>query len=373
MRYKLLCCALVLLIATPFTASVLAQEFSPIIIKTGDPTPTVVRSGEPFKVTYRAMFFDTVIINEEEMQPSYIGLEEVEVINLEISPSERLYDDSLGYVNVKDFTYTFMIIKPEKKMYKIPPINFVWVEKKAGTPENEATEKEEPRKFLTDEVTVNYITTAVRPPKPQPLDVRDKMVFVSPVPAPDKLRLWAYSVLGVASLLALVVVYKFSGYSKVSKSQESVQVNDEVVDGETTVQIEPILLPKQARKKFLKELRKLRNEDQLASLEKKFRLLVRNLLLAECQGLVRNSMSENEIFAKLESLSENKKKAMKRRYGPILELARRLKKYGEEIDSETYSLNPGEEIDSLRLMALNLETGFLKRLWLHAQLRRKGQ
>lgn len=81
MRYKLLFCVFVLLIATP----VVAQEFSPIVVETGKPTPSVVKTGEPFRVTYRAKFFDTVVISEEQMQPDNIVLDKVEVIGLDIA------------------------------------------------------------------------------------------------------------------------------------------------------------------------------------------------------------------------------------------------------------------------------------------------
>src|SRR3989344_8815842 len=106
MRYKILFCALVVLISTPTWA----QEFSPIVIETGKPTPSVVRSGEPFKITYRAKFFDTVLIDEDQMQPESLALEKIEAIALSIEPKERQYDDTLGFVNVWDFTYTFRII-----------------------------------------------------------------------------------------------------------------------------------------------------------------------------------------------------------------------------------------------------------------------
>src|SRR3989344_1897140 len=129
MRYKFLWGVFVLLIATP----VLAQEFSPIVIKTGKPTPSVVKSGEPFKIIYRAEFFDTVLISEDQMQPESLALEKIEVIGLEIdkNPFDRPKNDTLGFVNVWDFTYTFRIIQPEKDLYKVPSFNFIWVEKRS--------------------------------------------------------------------------------------------------------------------------------------------------------------------------------------------------------------------------------------------------
>src|SRR3989344_2981659 len=195
MRYKFLWGVFVLLIATP----VLAQEFSPIIIETGKPTPSIVKSGEPFKITYRAKFFDTVLIYEDQMQPESLALEKIEAIALVIEPKERQYDDTLGFVNVWDFTYTFRIIQPEKGIYKIPSFNFIWVEKKAGVTVEETKDKEKPMEMPTEEVGIGYVSV-VRPAdkvvKPPPLDIRDEQKFASPIADGVVLRQWAYGVMG---------------------------------------------------------------------------------------------------------------------------------------------------------------------------------
>ena len=371
MRYATLLFAFILLISTP----VLAQEFSPIIVKTGDPTPSIVRTGEPFRVTYRAEFLDTVLIDEERMQPDNLALEKVEVIDLRIQkdPFDRFERGDIGFVNVWNFTYTFRIIQPEKGQYKVPAFNLIWVEKKAGTPEKDARENESPREFLTDEVAVNYVTSVVRPPKPKPLDIRDHSSFVSPVPSAYALRLTAYAVIVTASLLMLVVVFRFFIYAKISKSQDAVGENDRVMDGEATVLIEPVPPPKQARKNFLRDLKQLQDEKHLLSFMKKVRLSIRMLLLAECQGTVKNSMSENEIFVRLNELSDKKKKVMGKRHKPILALAQKLKSYKENIDSDNYSLDSGEEISNLRSLLLNLETSFFRRIWLRIRFNRRGR
>ena len=168
MRYKLFFCVFVLLIATP----VLAQEFSPIVVETGKPIPSVVKSGEPFKITYRVKFLDTVLIYEEQMQPDSLTFEKVEVIGLEVDKNllERPENDSLGFVTVWDFIYTFRIIQPEKGEYKIPPFNFVWAEKRAGVTVEETKGKEEPKELPTEEVGVSYVSSVIEPPQ---LDIRD--------------------------------------------------------------------------------------------------------------------------------------------------------------------------------------------------------
>ena len=103
MRYKLLVCVFVLLVATP----VLSQEFSPIVVETGKPVPSVVKSGEPFKVTYRAKFFDTVLIYEEQMQPDNLALEKIEVIGLEVDKNP--FDRNTDLFNLKKSRVCFKI------------------------------------------------------------------------------------------------------------------------------------------------------------------------------------------------------------------------------------------------------------------------
>ena len=347
MRYKLLVCVFVLLVATP----VLSQEFSPIVVETGKPVPSVVKSGEPFKVTYRAKFFDTVLIYEEQMQPDNLALEKIEVIGLEVNknPFDRPENDTLGFINVWDFTYTFRIIQPEKKVYQVPSFNFIWVEKNAGVTEDETKEKEKPREMPTAEVGVGYVSSIVKPP---PLDIRDEMIFDSPLPDGYKLHRWAYSVIFGAILTFALVVFRFFRDSKIRQSQEAGQeeAGIEIVEDDPVVNTEPILPPKQARKKFLKELKKLDGEARYPTLdlEKKIRLGVRLLLLAELRGTIRASMTGNEICAKLNGLDAKQKKQMRPGYEYALDLAQRLKRYQGDIDSGRCFLDAVTEIAELR-------------------------
>lgn len=362
MRYKLLICAFLLLIATP----ALSQEFSPIVIETGKPNPSVVKSGEPFKVTYRASFFDTVLLYEERMSPDNLALEKIEAIDLEVS-KKRVNNDSLGFVNIWDFTYTFRIIQPEKEVYKIPPFNFIWAEKKAGVTEVETKENEKPREILTEEIGINYVSSIVKPP---PLDIRDEINFSSPMASGIALRQWSYVVMGVSFLISLVTIFRFSRRLKLKKTQElsKKEISTETSESDFIVDRERILSPKQARKKFLRDLKKLRADNRL-DLTKEIRPLVRTLLLAELRGTIQDSMSENEICVKLSGLDAKQKKLVGSKYAIMIDLAQRLKGYQEDIDSEKHSLcavdwrevvELKEEVVGLKLR--NKILSFLKRL-----------
>lgn len=322
MRYKFLACAFLLLISTP----VFSQEFSPIVIETGKPNPSVVKSGEPFRVTYRAKFFDTVLIFEERMQPSNLVMEKIEVIDLKIEPKKREYNDSLGYLNVWDFTYTFRIIQPEKEAYKIPPFNFIWAEKRAGVSDEETREKEKPREFLTEEVGVNYVSSIVKPPA---LDIRDEIIFSSPVASGAVLRRWAYGVIGMALLFLGLIIFRFPRNLKARKSRGSDgESATEVLDIDSVADVGQILPPKQARKKFLAELEKMGDGGQIT----KVRLLVRMLLLSELFGIIKNSMSDNEIYFKLNNLDAKQKKQVGSKYPTMLYLVGKLKDYQDCTD-----------------------------------------
>src|SRR3989344_2542159 len=290
MRYKLFICICVLLVATP----VLAQKFSPIVVETGKPTPSIVRSGESFKVTYRAKFFDTVLVYEGQMQSDNLALDKIEVIGLEIS-KERVSNDTLGFINIWDFTYVFRIIQPEKKVYKIPSFNFIWAEKKAGVTIDETKDKEKPKEMPTEEVGVGYVSTVVKPPS---LDIRDEIDFSSPLPTGYKLRRWAYGVIGISLFVVVVILFRFAKFSKTLKPQEVGQEASIEIEKSMVVDTELLLSPKHARKTFLKELKQLQSEAQHPTLElyRKVRSAVRILLLAELRGTIRSSMSANEIY-----------------------------------------------------------------------------
>lgn len=358
-------CVFILLIATPAQS----QEFSPIVIETGKPTPSVVKSGEPFKVTYRAKFFDTVVIYEEQMQPANLALDKIEVISLGVA-KKRVSNDTLGFVNIWDFTYTFRIIQPERGLYKIPPFNFVWVEKKAGVTAEEAKDKEKPGEMPTEEVGIGYVSSvkpADKPVKPPLLDIRDEISFVSPIADGAVWRRWAYGVIGATFLWTVIIVFKFARYSKTRQSQEAGrEVGAETAEDDLIINIEPILPPKQARKEFLKELNKLQGGNTL-DWTKKIHYLVRKLLLAELNGTIRDSMSANEIYSKLGGLDLGQRKRLPPHYEVFMNLAQRLKIYQEDIDSGTCSLNTVGEITELREAVSGLKfhkrvSSFVKRL-----------
>lgn len=379
MRYKLLGLAVILLISTPF--EIFAQKMSPIIIKTGKPIPSVVRSGEPFQITYQATYTDAVLIIEEQMRFNSLTLTvedeknklkptpteqetvsvEAEIIDLVIGEKIRDGSEETGFKNVQDFTYTFMIISEHKGSYKIPSFNFVWVKKGAGTTIAEAKDKEELKEFPTKEVGISYITSIVRPPT---IDVRDSFNYDSFELLAGRMLKVTHGAIGLAFLAALFLLAKFYRQPKAQKADEHKNAAEDVVDGIADTAMPSHSLNK-TRKKFFQELNALEKEFKSLGINwetwdlaaVKLYQIVRMLILAELsEGPVRvsDAQTPKEIFKYLSGLNNEQKKHLGRRHDRLLELSRRLRNYYESAESGSCLANPEKEISDLRDVVKNL-------------------
>lgn len=344
MRYKLLAFASILLLAN--SPPIFGQEMSPIVIKTGKPVPSVVRSGEPFKVVYRAEYLDSILIIEEKIQPDNISVDQFEAIKLEVITLPLQNDEKLGIIHVQEFIYTFRIIKPEKGAKIIPSFDFVWVEKKAGTTATDAKEINELKKIPTDEVEIGYVTSIPEKPpdrKIPTLDIRDDIVFSLPQWKGSELRRNAYLVIGFSSLLFILTLALFFYQPKAKEK-------DKKTDESTVPQTEDVTVPlvsaKTTRKRFLLEIKALGNSVQkmsekpndgkLKELGKDLYSLISSLLLAELSlGPVKASASQTpkELQARLANLNAEQKKKMGAKFGVMLSLADRSRNYYDEIQS----------------------------------------
>lgn len=379
MKYKkLLAVGLVILIATWAST----QEMSPIVVETGDPVPSVVRTGELFTVTYRAKYTDAVLIVEEYMQLSSLALinsEEkidqviaglrqenpapgnAEVVKLDIGQKYRIGSDDKGYLNIQDFTYTFRIIGPGKGNKKIPTFDFIWVDKNAGTTEDGAKEKEELRKFPTDEVGISYVTSVVKPPVP---DIKDEIDFPAYRWSGNYLRKTAYGATSLSFILVFATVYVFVKKIGVQKIvDEKIAENVEPADvAETGV----ILPAKQARKRILREFRKLLSGWAVIDDEKKVCSLLRDFMISELQkSPVRTSSAEspNALYVRLVNLDDGGKHKFGKTYPIVLALALKMRDYYEDMESEKadHFAIPSSEIQQLEELVRSL--GYRKSFW----------
>ncbi|MBI3274046.1 MAG: hypothetical protein HYZ69_02785 [Candidatus Colwellbacteria bacterium] len=347
MKYKVISCAVaVLLISTP----VLAQELSPIIVEAGKPVPSIVRSGESFEVTYRVRYTDIVLIVEEQMRFSDLLLTEdkdgpekeppinVEVSRLVVGEIHRVGNEDEGFFNVQDFTYSFRIINERKGRYKIPSFDFIWVEKKAGVTAAEAKEKEELRKFPTDEVGIAYVSTIVKPP---PLDIRDQTRFEGFVSLADKLTYSAYGIIFLSILFTLITLIRFFRHPRAQKVGEKDSVEP------SNTQPDKILdtLPFKTRKEVVRELKKfLRSPRILAEpsdLERKTVVLLRGLIIGELFGEPVQALASDtpsELRSKLVNLESKQIKALGTvAHKTFLSISNKLQNFYEDMESGNLS------------------------------------
>lgn len=368
MRYKILALAPILLLATP--PAVFGQEMSPIVIKTGKPVPSVVRSGEPLKITYRAEYIDLVLIEEDQILQPGNTAGQFEAIKLEVVTLPHIDDEKLGIIHIQEFTYTFRIIKPEKGLKKVPSFDFVWVEKKAGTTKDNAKQTAELQKIPTDEVSIGYISSSsgIKPP---PIDIRDEMIFSSPSRTGTQLRWFGYGLIGLLSLLALGVVVFWTGVGQSKPQQASGKTAGENPEAQMVVEVVPNLSPKKARKKFLQALRLMQANTQLAheegiGLETEVYNLLREYVLAEfSESPVKASASDtpNELYTRLVNLGEKQRKEAGSKYSAALRLSKKMENYYADMESRSSVYLPRVLHEIGELVNIVEDLSWKSRMW----------
>ena len=376
MRYKLLGLTIILLVATPSFVSGQGPKMSPIIVKTGKPIPSVVKSGEPFKITYQATYTDAVLIIEDQMRFDSLILVadngktgsanpatgEVEVVNLVISEKVREGSDETGFVNVQDFTYTFMIINERKGNDKIPSFNFIWVRKKAGMTAAEAKERGQLKEFPTREVGISYVTSIVRSPT---VDIRDGTRFDNFKVMASRASMTAYGTVGLTSLIALITIVRFYRRPGVIKIDSESNTVDESVPQISA----PKLSLRKVRRNFVQGLKEVKQESASAENDpsvnaktgRKLYSLVRSLLLAELSEdsvNVSDSSTPKQIGETLRKLTEKQKRALGSRHKTLLEMAERLQVQYQTVESGDRFSGIDAEADRLNQMS-----ACLKRSW----------
>lgn len=291
MLYKILCCAAVLLIGTPPTAS--AQQVSPLVVETLRSTaPTTNRTGEPFIQVYKITFLDLskggkqVEIFEDEVRPKSFPapLGNFEILEWVMDKSDihivkgEDADEHNWYLNL-----TLRIINPKKGAYVIPKIKFRW----AIVPAGQDVKGVESKEFETDEVPINYVTTVTQDPY---LDIRDKIYLTD--------YSWQTSIFWVLSrviapIMVLVPIVfgvrSFRLRRKLKRTNDSIKTSTQ--DGEPILVVGARVSFGSAYRSFFREIHSLsrgrsdRVEDPviLLATEKKLSKVLRDLLVAKLE------------------------------------------------------------------------------------------
>src|SRR3989338_3559045 len=137
MRYKLVGLVLVLLLATPVYSQ---EELPPIGIDLLLPVPTVVKTAEPFTVSYRVRYLDLTAWKKEIILfTEKLTVEELQgwaspfkVLAVELK--ELVYRDGEYWQDIK---ITLMIVDKERGAKKVPKFILGWAKKEAGKEEGE--------------------------------------------------------------------------------------------------------------------------------------------------------------------------------------------------------------------------------------------
>ncbi len=155
-----------------------AEAVLPLIVETGKPVPTVVRTAEFVTITYTVKRIDMstrghdmeVMILEKESF-GFQGLGDFDVAKMEVS--KEIHRDGPPAMFYKTYTFTLRIIDPKKGEYKIPPIKVLWIYKQTGISEEDG-EYKETKPFVTKERTVRYDSSIV---KEGDFNIRDELIF----------------------------------------------------------------------------------------------------------------------------------------------------------------------------------------------------
>ncbi len=152
------------LVALAFARSGAAQ--APIDVETLEIEPTVVKTGDVIRQTYRLRFPDLVsegreiIVLEDRMVPENLPVHPFEAVSLNVQ-KRRIEDE-----HVWDFEYGLRIIAPEKAVYLIPSFSFYYLIRDLG----EDIEDAEIQQVDGGQGLVRYVSTMTDVPV---LDIRD--------------------------------------------------------------------------------------------------------------------------------------------------------------------------------------------------------
>lgn len=310
MIYKPILCLLLLLVPD----LVFAQEMSPIVVHTGKPVPSTVRTGEIFRVTYRAEFYDNVIIVDSDMEKENVSgvVSPFEVVDLVIANLPDRGDSDTGIIHVRDYTYSFRIIHPEKGDKKLPTFNFIWVEKQAGVLEADAIDLGQKREMTTDEIGIRYVSSPVKPPA---MGIRDRISFTMPIWPADTVRRLGY---GIVVALAALLFVNVNLWLRSSKYRNNiVREKDMAKTGISGSVSELVISASYARRELVNGLNLLLKDESVITpsveMEKKVHKLLLSYLLVMFRDLPVNLTSANtptEMIKELESVGSNKIGAM---------------------------------------------------------------
>ena len=256
-------------------------EDSPVKVETLELEPTVIKTGDELRQTYRVRFPDLVsegkelIILEDRMVPENLPVHPFEGVSLEIE--KRLVEGE----HIWDFVYGFRLIDPDKATYILPGFSFFYLVRDLG----EDVEDAEVQQVDAGEAIVRYVTTITELPV---LDIRDTIELGSFATRARVFRTLAWAVAPVPLLVWLVLLVRLARRPKtVSIEQQKEAAELELL--ESQIPVPPSIW--EARRSLRRQLRALEglpvsdNGGALRDIERGLVISAREYLQAELPEL----------------------------------------------------------------------------------------
>lgn len=269
-------------------ASLWGQSVVPLRVSVLPPTPTVVKSGEEFSITYHLEFLDLsykneeIIIETDKLQPVNVVIFPFEAVGLDLNKRKE------GNVFIWDFRYRMRIVDKEKGDKKIPAITFRYIRKLVNDPIEKGRQKE----FKAPEVNINikYVSTITKEPA---LDIRDSFA----VSRHDWLQKISLAVVWISLASFGALIFGLVYFAKIRRKAKIVSLKKAGNGSPIKLVIAPgwsFCSPRKARKNLGKIIRLAQktigkdsplNQAQLLSLENELFVGLRELMFANFPAL----------------------------------------------------------------------------------------
>ena len=279
------------------------REDSPVKVETLELEPTIIKTGDLLRQTYRVRFPDLVaegkelIILEDRIVPENLPVHPFEGVSLKIE--KRLVEGE----HIWDFEYGFRLINPDKATYILPGFSFFYLVRDLG----EDVEDAEVQQVDAGEALVRYVTTITEVPV---LDIRDTIELGSFSTRARVFRTLAWAVAPVPLLVWLVLLVRLARRPKTVSIEQQPEA-EELERIESQIPVPPSIWG--ARRTLRRQLRALEglpvsdNGTALRDVERGLVISAREYLQAELPEL-NTGDTPKDIQRYVESLNEGARK-----------------------------------------------------------------
>ena len=309
-------------------------ETQPIMVETLEVEPTVVKTGDLIKQTYRLRFPDLInagreiIILEDRMVPENLPIHPFEAVALEIRKSQ------VDSEYIWDFVYDMRLVAPEKAVYVVPAFSFYFLVRDLG----EDIEDAEIQQVDGGQSLVRYVTTMNDVPT---LNIRDTIELGEFSGRAALFQTIAWTVAPLPLLIWAVLLVRLARKPKII-SLEAAKEAEELEKIESRIPVPPSIW--EARRNFRDQLTFLKAIQEsgpghvTSDMERGLVLAARDYLRAELPDL-NSGDTAKDVLAHVNGLGEGARK------DALATLAERLVSYQYALEHDDAVLaNLAEEV-----------------------------